>query len=498
MRNFIKIRPAILLLALCIGCIVNGCKEETPIYGDALIYMPQATVSGGVTNRYLVPSGGGDMTYNFVENNGKIDVILGVRRSGTMPSEDFAVTIAVDESATASFVQSGAVADAVAMPAGSYSLPSNVSVSGSNDATFYLSIDSAMLISDLAFTGQKWVLAVGIENPTNYELSATNNQTLIIVDVEAMREHYFQYKEDVLYRKGSQLMLNGRNYQSVGINGFALSGCGSESEAFSEAEIETLFASLPNNTLVRTWAFPGNKAQTDKIIKAAERNNIKLILTLGDSHRSCGDDEIKNEAWYTGGFRDRYLAHAKDMATTYKDSPAIGMWEMLNEPTFWDAPFAVIKSFYNEVAKELKTADPNHLVSTGSWAPWAYGDAEGFRSLHHSNYIDVGTLHDGDQDIVESWHFGGAAQAMGALNKVLLVSDIGIEGGDTDCFLGKDARAGRINDKFNLYLSKGVGAALASSLVKTAPSDCSRNFGLDDPILTVVKTHPANASVSNL
>lgn len=492
MKYLIKIKPYIFIIVLCAtGFVLGGCKKDTLTYGEAFIYMPQATQSGGVNNQYLVPSGGGDMTRNFRMNNGKVEIMLGVSRSSTLPSEEFTVDVVVRDDETNSFVSSGAIA----LPAGSYSLPSRVTVTSSNEATFYLSVDSAMLISDLAYSGQKMVLAVGIDNPTKYKLSENNILTMVIIDIDAIRDHYFKYREGFLYRKADKLMLNGKPYQCLGFNGAALSGCGAAGEAFSDAEIDALFASLPDNILVRTWAFPGSKAQTDKIIKAAEKNNIKLILTLGDSHKSCGDNENKNEQWYRSGFRQAYLTHAKDMASTYRNSPAIGMWEMLNAPTFWDAPLEDIKAFYNEVAKELKAADPNHLVATGTWANWAYGGKAGFETLHNSNYIDVGTMHDGDPDVVEAWSFADCQSAMKALNKVLIVSDIGIEGAEANCMYSKAGRAAMMKNKFDLYLEKGAGAALAAHIVKSAPNGCSRLFGIDDPIAGVVKTHPANAAL---
>lgn len=496
MKDIIKIKYCILAIIVCTGLMFKACKKETRVYGDAYIYMPQATASGGVNNMYLVPSGGGNLTYNFKAENGKINIMLGVSRSATISGEGFTVDVAVSNDKTNEFVASGVVPNAVALPQDSYSLPSQVTVSGSNEATFYLSVDSAMLINDLAYIGQKMVLAVGIANPTAYAISDNNNLTMVIIDVDAMRDQFFKYREGFLYRKANKLMLNGMDYQCAGINSAALSGCGSGDETFSDAEVDALFASLPDNVLVRTWAFPGSKDRTDKIIKAAEKNNIKLILVLGDQNSSCGDAVEKNGEWYTSGFRGDFLTHVKDMASTYKESPAIGMWEMLNEPTMWNAPVEDIKSFYNEVAMEIKTADPNHLVATGTWANWAYDGKDGFQTIHNSNYIDVGTLHEDNQEVVEGWSFADCVQAMNELNKVLIVSDISIEGGTAaDCFSSKTGRAEIMKSKFDLYLEKGAGAALASYLVKNATGDCSRLLGSDDPVVDVIKTFPANSNL---
>ena len=502
MKNSIKINAVIFLFIACVGFFSNGCKESEIQYGETYIYMPQATASGGVTNIYSVPTGGREMTYNFIPNNGKIDIILGVNRSGTASPQNFTVDVVVLNDETKQFVESGSVRNAVPMPSTIYSLPDKVTVTDLNKATFYLSVDSATLMNDLSYTGQKMVLAVGIANPTKYELAENNTVTVVVLDVDAIRDQFFKYKEGFLYRKGNKLMLNGKTYQCASFHSFSLNGCGSESETFSDSEIDALFASLPDNILVRAWAFPGNKSSTDKLIKSAEKNKIKLILSLGDGRSSCGHVDgaengewtNKTRQWYESGFRNEYLTHVKEMASTYKNFPAIGMWEIINEPT---GDVEILKSFLNEVGAEIKKADPNHLVASGSWAPWTYEGMEGFQFIHESNYIDVGSLHEGDADIVESWHFGAALQAMKTLNKVMMVSSIAIEASNADCIYNKAGRREMMKKKFDHYLSNGASVVLASYLVKIAPENCTVLFGANDPIMELIKTYPANASLGS-
>ena len=62
-----------------------------------------------------------------------------------------------------------------------------------------------------------------------------------------------KYKKDFLYREGRQLMLNGKPYQCASFNSFQLCGCGHDYELFTDEQIDNLFASLPKNTIVRTW-----------------------------------------------------------------------------------------------------------------------------------------------------------------------------------------------------------------------------------------------------
>ncbi len=67
-----------------------------------------------------------------------------------------------------------------------------------------------------------------------------------------------------VYREGNKLMLNGKQYQSASLNLFQLSGCGHDYEVFTDPQVDALFASLPDNIMIRTWAFPGNTAKIDR------------------------------------------------------------------------------------------------------------------------------------------------------------------------------------------------------------------------------------------
>ena len=63
-----------------------------------------------------------------------------------------------------------------------------------------------------------------------------------------------KYRKGFLYREGRQLMLNGKPYRCVSFNSFQLCGCGHDYELFTDEQTEALFASLPDNTIVRTCA----------------------------------------------------------------------------------------------------------------------------------------------------------------------------------------------------------------------------------------------------
>lgn len=309
------------------------------------------------------------------------------------------------------------------------------------------------------------------------------------------------YKKEFIYRIGNKLMLNGKPYSSASFNSFQLSGCGLKEEVFTETQIDSLFASLPKNLLVRTWAFPGYTEKIPTVIRLAEKHGIKLILTLGDGRSHCGhtdgakggDGSGKIPEWYTSGFRNEYLTHVRNLTTTYKNSPTIGMWEILNEPG--DADWKTIKLFLDEVAAEIKKNDPNHLVSSGSWAPWAYDGVKNFQAMHESPNIDVGSLHEYDydynqSDVIESPHFAGALEAMNNLNKVFIVGETGIESGPS-CRTSLSARAKAMEEKFNIYLEKGAQAVLVWNLANSTQG-CNLTFTVNDPLFELIRTYPVN------
>ena len=169
-----------------------------------------------------------------------------------------------------------------------------------------------------------------------------------------------KYRKGFLYREGRQLMLNGKPYRCVSFNSFQLCGCGHDYELFTDEQTEALFASLPDNAIVRTWATPAFHHRTDYLVRLAEKYDIKLILSLGDGRSGCGDFDGapdgdgsgKTQEWYERGFRDKYLPHVIEMTTRYKDSPAIAMWEIINEPG--EADWATIRDFLHEVAEVLR------------------------------------------------------------------------------------------------------------------------------------------------
>ena len=148
---------------------------------------------------------------------------------------------------------------------------------------------------------------------------------------------------------GTNLYVNGGQYQFVGVNAFNLgsyagnAGCGGIVN-----DLDTFFSKLRPNSIVRMWAFQGSITTDtttkktdwtglDRVIAAASKRNIKLILVLSDQSGTCDDGHWKDKAWYAGGytkvFDDKnngltpipYIDYVKLIVAKYKDSTTIAM-----------------------------------------------------------------------------------------------------------------------------------------------------------------------------
>lgn len=169
-------------ILIFLGCEKgDGFKE----FGYEYIFMPQAMVTGGINNNYSIPSGGGEYTNNFIVNNDKVDIILGVLRSGSSKSAAYSVDI-LSYAPSADVLES---LNGVALPSSMYTLPNKVDVSSNKTGdVFYLSIDSHVLLSE-DYDGKILILIVEITNPSFYELSEDGTKVNVVIDVDKLRAY---------------------------------------------------------------------------------------------------------------------------------------------------------------------------------------------------------------------------------------------------------------------------------------------------------------------
>jgi hypothetical protein len=187
-KKIIFIAAAGLLLAGFFSCEKGDNLDD---YGFACIYMPQATVSGGLNNNYYVPSGDGVYTYNFKidASKGELQILLGVLRSGDLSNSAYSVDIVARMDTTNQILSNGLVEGGMIFPSNMYSLPKKVEVAANKSGEgFYMTVPINALKSD-NYTDKKLVLTVGLANPSLFELSDKNTKTVVILDVNAIREY---------------------------------------------------------------------------------------------------------------------------------------------------------------------------------------------------------------------------------------------------------------------------------------------------------------------
>jgi len=188
MKKIVFITTTILFFTGFIACEKEGGTDD---YGFAYIYMPQATVSGGLNNNYYVPSGEGVYTYNFKIDADKkeLQILLGVLRSGDLPNEAYSVEIIARTDTTGLIISEGLIENGIVFPSTLYSLPQKVEIAANkNGESFYMTVPIDALKDD-SYTDKKLVLTVGLANPSRFELSATNTNTVVILDVNAIRAY---------------------------------------------------------------------------------------------------------------------------------------------------------------------------------------------------------------------------------------------------------------------------------------------------------------------
>ena len=234
------------------------------------------------------------------------------------------------------------------------------------------------------------------------------------------------------------LYLNGIRHYFTGVNAYNATsywvvnnGCGPMVE-----DLNTLFGSVPPNSLIRTWAFQAlghNKFNNtvdftpiDRVVAAAKAHHDYLILTLSEQAGVCDDGHWHDKAWYAGGYlktfddnhlgfslKMNYLQWVKRVAARYKGNRTVAVFEPVNEPeaTACDSGYyghdcyghthcqsgatAALVNFFDRIGGVIKRNDPGVLVSTGVVGGTQCGvDGTGFDQITADKNVDIATFHD--------------------------------------------------------------------------------------------------------
>lgn len=145
----------------------SSCEEpdSEKEWGLAKIYMPQAKY-----DPYNATADQPGATCSIDAANNKLNVFLGVYRSGLQELNEYSVDVVAS---------AGSVAGTVELPSTSYTLPSRVTCpAGERDVTFYLTVDLDFLQQNI---GTDYSLTITVSNPTNYELNEELTATNVLI-----------------------------------------------------------------------------------------------------------------------------------------------------------------------------------------------------------------------------------------------------------------------------------------------------------------------------
>jgi len=351
---------------------------------------------------------------------------------------------------------------------------------------------------------------------------------------------------------GTQLMLYGKPYKFVGTNCYQIAtlwgtnnGCGGE---FSEAQLDLFFSSLPKHSLVRFWAFQGTLAinditkkldwgPIDRVFNACEAYGHRLIASLTNQWGTCDNNLFKEPSWYFGGYMDifnnntnttdgmdltplSYWDYVNQIVPRYRDSPALGMWEPINEAEASTCPglptasacngyqtcpnetyaSLALRYFFDNIGALIHELDPYHLIESGLLGGGQCGSSGGdYSFVSASPGIDVLSYHDyygsaamgGDQ-----WN-GIAVRLQQAreLDKPIIGGESGMLAGvnaseENQCYSYYD-RGIYYKNKLDAQLGNGSSGLLVWDYSQTnTTGPCNYNTWLGDPVMTVIQTYP--------
>lgn len=217
MKNFLSKYKKILCVSLSFAVLLTSCTykeiiEANVTYPDQNIYMAQASVA------VLGPSGNGiyaitPAVYNQAQRfsvdkaAAKVNIPLGIIRSGVSLSGIASINIAVNTDTIAKLITSGKlVAGTEVLPATSYTLPQSVTIDdGSGNVSFLLALDLNFLTTNI---NKKYAIAVGITSATNKVVKSSLSTTVIYIDPTQLLLPIANFTNYVLNYNKSAVFLN--------------------------------------------------------------------------------------------------------------------------------------------------------------------------------------------------------------------------------------------------------------------------------------------------
>lgn len=250
---------------------------------------------------------------------------------------------------------------------------------------------------------------------------------------------------DVITAHGREFSHNGKAFRFVGVNmrGLVHYGLSMPLPYTQKSDIDYNLDGVAGfgGKVIRVFAaskFNSNQTNIDNLrtlLDKMEARGMKALICMTDAYDTgyCPQGDagyyqpngfgynMLTDQWFTTGYKTNYLPWVQACVGQLKNHNAVFAWEIGNELTC-PVPADIIP-FVNDVAHQMKVADPWHMVCTGfiSVDHTQIGEAAG-KTLYENPDIDIISVHsyNGD-DPAANW----ATHAR--VEKPLIVGEYGWE-----------------------------------------------------------------------
>lgn len=289
-------------------------------------------------------------------------------------------------------------------------------------------------------------------------------------------------------RKGPALIKHGQPWRLVGGNNYRAAGgppataCQmAQDPASHAARLEVLFAQMQKDGLntLRLWAFqsyagPSGRDYSafDRVVSAAKRHHIRLIMTLENHWGDCTEGGVKSPAWYASGYATRYGNYAlslpdyvQGLVRHYKDEATIAAWQLVNESECIDGQ--ALFQFASRMSALVRGVDGTHLISMGTLACRQYGtDVANMTKIHALPAIDLVEAHDYNNEATAMPDCIAANIGVAhVVGKPFMLGEVGLNQGDDK------ARAAHLSAKMAAHVAAGTQAFFVWSIYVEGSND---------------------------
>jgi endo-1,4-beta-mannosidase len=145
---------------------------------------------------------------------------------------------------------------------------------------------------------------------------------------------------------------------------------------------------------VRVWYFHNEDPERfDRLVTAAEQNDLLLVVTLADN-------VFKGRDWFFGEEDEEdYRPHVERTVQRFRDRPGIAAWELINEPNCGngghdDECQKMLRDWLVMAGRIVRGTDACRPVSTGLIGAGNFeNEWDNYERIHEKSEIDLASIH---------------------------------------------------------------------------------------------------------